>query len=142
MFSVLLNETKVFKYQNTEKVSLKKYKLNGEIEFAPVCFNSATKTVIRHKFSLENAFKEILYLIDNWINEGSGWIVESIESQYINISTYRPLSGSSYMDLPVELRSPRKGLINIKNKDEKCFLWCHVRHTNPSKEHPERIKKN
>ena len=108
MFSVLLNETKVFKYQNTEKVSLKKYKLNEEIEFAPVCFNSATKTVIRHKFSLENAFKEILYLIDNWINEGSGWIVESIESQYINISTYRPLSGSSYINLPVELRNSKK----------------------------------
>ena len=45
------------------------------------------------------------------------------------------------MDLPVELRSPRKRLINIKNKDEKCFLWCHVRHINPSKEHPERILK-
>ena len=82
-----------------------------------------------------------MYKFDNWINEGSGWIVELIESQYINISTYRPLSGSSYMDLPVELRSPRKGLINIKNKDKKCFLWCHVRHINPSKEHPERIKK-
>ena len=53
-------------------------------------------------------------MIGVWINEGSGWIVESIESQYINISTYRPLSGSSYMDLPAELRSPRKGLINIK----------------------------
>ena len=61
-------------------------------------------------------------MMDFWINEGSGWIVESIESQYINISTYRPLSGSSYMDLPVELKSPRKGLINIKNKDQKCFL--------------------
>ena len=81
-----------------------------------------------------------MYRIDNWINEGSGWIVELIESQYINISTYRPLSGSSYMDLPVELRSPRKGLINIKNKDEKCFLWCHVRHINPPKEHPEKIR--
>ena len=46
------------------------------------------------------------------------------------------------MDLPVELKSPRKGLINIKNKDQKCFLWCHVRHINPSKEHPERILKN
>ena len=45
------------------------------------------------------------------------------------------------MDLSVELRSPRKGLINIKNKDQKCFLWCHVRHINPSKEHPERITK-
>ena len=46
------------------------------------------------------------------------------------------------LDLPVELKSPKQELINIKNKDEKCFLWCHVRHTNPSKEHPERIKKN
>ena len=78
-------------------------------------------------------------MTDNWINEESGWIVKFIESQYINMSTYRPLSGSSYIDLPFELRSPRKRLINIKNKDKKCFLWCHVRHINPSKEHPERI---
>ena len=82
-----------------------------------------------------------MYEIADWIYKGSGWIVELIKSQYINISTYRPLSGSSYMNLPVELKSPRKGLINIKNKDQKCFLWCHVRHINPSKEHPERIKK-
>ena len=38
-----------------------------------------------------------------------------------NISTYRPLLGNSYIDLPIELRSPKKGLINIKNKDQKCF---------------------
>ena len=86
LFSDLLNETKGFKYQITLKVMLKKYKPNGEIEFRPVYFNSTTKTVINHKFSLENAFQEILYRIDNWINEGSGWIVELIESQYINIS--------------------------------------------------------
>ena len=79
-------------------------------------------------------------MIDIWINNGSGWNVESIESQCINISTYRPLAGTCYIDLPVQLKSPRKGLINIKNKDQKCFLWCHVRHINPSKEHPERIK--
>ena len=59
---------------------------------------------INHKFSLENAFQEILCRINNWINEGSGWIVELIKSQYINISTYRPLSGSSYLKLPAELR--------------------------------------
>ena len=87
LFSDLLNETKGFKYQITLE--------NGEIEFIPVYFNSTTETVINRKFSLENAFQEILYRIDNWINEGSGWIVELIESQYINILTYRPLSGSS-----------------------------------------------
>ena len=59
-------------------------------------------------------------MTDNGINEGSDWIIQLIESQYINISTYRSLSGSSYIDLPDELKSPRKGLINIKNKD-KCF---------------------
>ena len=97
--------------------------------------------MINHRFKLGNFFQEILYLINVWINKGSGWIVESIESQYINIFTHRPLSGSYYMDLSVELKSMRKGLINIKNKDQKYFLWCHVRHINPSKEHPERITK-
>ena len=141
LFSDLLNETKGFKYQITVKVLLKKYKLNEEIEFAPVYFNSETKTVINHRFRLENSFQEILYMIDVWINNGSGWIIELIESQYINISTYRPLSGSSYIDLPVELKSPRKGLINIKNKDQKCFLLFYVTHINPSREHPEGILK-
>ena len=45
------------------------------------------------------------------------------------------------MKLTVELRSPRKELINIKNKDQKFFFWCHVRHINPLKQHPERITK-
>ena len=80
-----------------------------------------------------------MYSIDNWINEGSGWIVESVESQYINISTYRPLSGSSYEKLPAELRSPKKGLIIIRKQEQKRFLWCHVRYINPVKIHPERI---
>ena len=94
--------------------------------------------MINHRFRLENSFQEILHVNDNWINEKSGWIVESIESQYINISTYRTLSRSSYVKLHAELRRPRKGLINIKNKDQKCF---HVRYINLLKEHPERIKK-
>ena len=76
LFSDLLNETKGFKHQITLKVALKKYKPNREIEFRPVYFNSTTKTVINHLFSLANAFQEILYRIDNWINEGYSWIVE------------------------------------------------------------------
>ena len=91
-----------------------------------------TKTVINHRFRLENCFQEILYMIHVRINNGSGWNVESDESQHINISTFQ-ISESFYMDLPVELESPRKGQISIKNRDQKCFLWCHVRHVSPSK---------
>ena len=97
-----------------------------------------TKTAINHKFSLKNVFQEILYRIDNSINEGCGWIVKLIESQYINISAHRPLSGSSYVKLPVELRSSIKGLINIKDNDQKCFLLCHAMHINQDKIYLER----
>ena len=140
LFNDLLNETKGFKYQMTVKVLLKKYKPNKEIEFTPVYFNSSTKTITNHRYKLDQSFHEILYRIDAWINKGSGWIIESIESQYINISACRQLVGS-YIDLPIELNHPRKGLINIKDNDQKCVLWCNVGHINPLKEHPERIPK-
>ena len=29
----------------------------------------------------------------------------------------------------------------MKNNDDECFRWCHIRHLNPQIEHPERIKK-
>ena len=99
LFSNLVNEMKCFKYQITLKVLLEKYKPNGEIDFTPVYFNSLTKLVIYHRYKLNKSFQEILYRIDAWVNEGSGWIRESIESQYINISTDKPLVGSSYIDL-------------------------------------------
>ena len=49
---------KGFKYQITVKVLLNKYKGDGDIQFAPVYFNSATKTVINFdKYNLERSFE-------------------------------------------------------------------------------------
>ena len=79
--------------------------------------------------------------IDNCINEGSNRVIESIDAEYVNVSVFCPLSGSTYIELPRRLRNSMKGLINIKNNDNKCFLWCHIRHLNPLKIHPERIIK-
>ena len=59
-------------------------------------------------------------MIDVWINNGSGWNVETIESQYINISTY-----SHYQEVFIQT----------------YLLWCHVTYINPSTKHSERIKK-
>ena len=49
--------------------------------------------------------------------------------------------GSTYIELPGGLKNPMKGLINIKNNDNKCFLCCHIRHLNLMKTHPEKISK-
>ena len=56
--------------------------------------------------------------------------MEEIISQFLNVSIYLPLSGSTYVKLSKELNHPMKELINVKNNDNKCFLWCHVRHLN------------
>ena len=70
MFSDLLNKSKGVKYQIALKITLKKYKRNGEIEFRPVYFNSTTKAVIHHKFGLEKSFQKILHRIDNGVIKG------------------------------------------------------------------------
>ena len=94
--------------------------MNGDIEYAPAYFNSVTKTVINSdKYMLDKCFQEILYRTDNWINKGSGWIIESVEAQYLNISVYSPLSRSTYIELPDKLKNPMKGLIS---NDNKCFF--------------------
>ena len=62
-------------------------------------------------------------------------------NQYLNISSYLPLNGSTYIKLHVELRHPMKGLINIQNNDNKCFMWCHIRHLNLIAVKLQRIKK-
>ena len=104
----LIDEIKGIKYQITVKVSLRKHKENGDIEFAPVYFNSATKTVIDSKYDLDKYFQQTFYRIDNWINERSSWVIGSIKAEYDNISIYSPLSGSTYIKLHYKLRNAKK----------------------------------
>ena len=58
-----------------------------------------------------------MYRIDNWINEGSTYIIEEIYNQYLNVSSYSPLIGNTFTELPNELKYSKKGLINIQNDD-------------------------
>ena len=46
---------------------------------------------------LDKCFQEIFNRIDNWASKGSGWIIESIDAEYINLCIYNPLSGSAYI---------------------------------------------
>ena len=133
MFKDLFDEFEGFKYQITVVVSLSKHKENGGMELAPVYFNSTTETVINSEYDLDKSFQEILYRIDNWINQESGWVIESINAEYVNISIFSPLSGSTYTEVHWRLRNSVKRLINVKNDSYKCFLWCHIKHLNPLK---------
>ena len=87
LFKNLLIELKGFRYQ----ITLKVLKTKGDIEYSPVYFNSLTKIVINNDYGLDQSFYEIIYRLHNWISHGSGWIVEEILKQYLNISSYLAL---------------------------------------------------
>ena len=136
---------KGLKAYETLNITLKKRKIeDGEEVFEPrdSYFNSNTFIITNSdqiKDELDKASEEIKNKIAVWISEGSGWTIEAILVHYVNVAKYVPLRGNSYLPLPEELLNSRKGLINLKNEDPKCFLWCHVRHLNPQKKDPQRI---
>ena len=146
----LLKTMKRFKFIETLEVTFEKDTIDSKTGkrvsiYKTAFFNGKAKTLYPKVDDIEPELnmsrQEILNVIDKWVSEGSGWVIDRIGSHYINVTLYKPLNGSSYMELPTELRNPKKGLINIKNKDDECFRWCHIRHLNPQTEHPERIKK-
>ena len=52
--------------------------------------------------------------------------------------------GSSYIRLP-DWISRKKAIINIRNNDDKCFIWCVLRYLNPKPKNDDRftdLKKN
>ena len=139
-----LLELKGFKYIETLKITFEKKQGDGTTT-KTAYFNSKTKTLINAmeiNEVLQTSREELIKAIAQWISEGSGWTIKSVDGHYINLTQYKPLNGSSYIELPPELRNPNKGLINLKNKDNACFGWCHVRHLNPKETNPQRIKKD
>ena len=128
LFNNLLVQTKGFKFVETLQVKFLKQSNDKNI-LKNGYFNSITDLIINEtdiKLAIQASQQQILNKIAQWISEGSGWTIQSIENHYINTVNYSPLKGSSYIELPQELRNSAKGLINMKNKDNECFRWCHI----------------
>jgi len=138
----LINEKKGLKFGLTLKVKMKKETEDGVIYHEPY-FKSKAKTITHPDMIndlIREAEEEILNKIGDWISEGSNWVIDLILDHYLNIISYTPLKGSSYIPLPKKLQNSMLGLINPKNLDDnECFRWCHVRKLNPIKRNPQRI---
>ena len=140
----LLKSMKGLKYVETLKITFEKFS-GKEITYKTAYFNIPAETIINNleiTESLKMSIETILNKIASWISEGSGWTIHSVDNHYLNIVKYQPIRGSSYIQLPEELRNSAKGLINLKNKDNECFRWCHIRHLNPQEKDSQRIKKD
>ena len=86
----------------------------------------------------------ILEKIEKFINGdgdgGSGWAVFNVIKLELHTVSYKPLRGEIWVPLPKEL-ADKKAIINMKNENNKCFLWSVLRALNPKDNHPERVDK-
>ena len=88
----------------------------------------------------DTILERIANLINGSSGGGSGWVFYKIIKLELHTVSYRPLIGNIWIPLPNEL-ADKKAIINMKNKDNKCFVWCVKRALNPTNNHPERIDK-
>ena len=79
----------------------------------------------------------MINLVDYQKN-GSGWYYKEVISFEIHIVDYKPIKGSSYIPLP-DFLLRKKAIINMENKDDKCFLWCVLRYLHPVQKIASRI---
>lgn len=88
--------------------------------------------------NLNEAFQAINKALEEFINKGSNWILNKIICLEVHTVLYSPIAGSSYMELPKKIRNTH-GVVNILNRDSKCFLWSILAALYPAPYHPERI---
>ena len=87
----------------------------------------------------QKCFSKILRDVEEYNSNGSGWYFKEVLKLEVNTVEFNPTKGSSYISLPGWI-SNKKAIVNLKNKDDKCFLWCILRYIHPKESHEERIK--
>ena len=71
----------------------------------------------------------------------SGWGFGEIIKLVLHTTKWEPIYGSSYIPLDPYIAN-KKAIINMKNEDDKCFMWCVLRALYPKDKNAERIDKD
>lgn len=98
--------------------------------------------VINFNYDFDSIYKStvdlLLKKIEEFQERDSGWTFMCNSHLEININKYQPLGGSKFITLPKCIKN-KKACLNIRNKDEYCFLWCVVAALYPTAQHPDRV---
>lgn len=106
--------------------------LNTEVE---ELYESSEVDVI-----LDKTYENMLAIIKMFDLRGSGWVLNRLIHLDVHVFEFSPLRATSYVPLAKELQHNR-GIINIKNTDEKCFLWSVIAklYGDPNDHDPNRV---
>ena len=115
----------------------------GETEIKPVDFHSDIRVNLDgtdERELYDRMVERIIEKMATFQSMGSGWRLYNIIQLELHTVIYKPLRGETWIPLPKELAN-KKAIINVKDKDNKCFLWCVLRALNPVEKNPQRLDK-
>ena len=123
--------------QNKPKKEIKK---DTKYDADELWIITKTHTVLKSTIAknIEEMILDMNHKLENEKFKNSGFVFNKILEFQVSIAQWIPLSGSSYVEIPDRLKNT-KSIINVKNKDNKCFLWAIMRADYPKEKHPERI---
>ena len=137
------NITSVYRNNRRTKVKLilkcnmQKRNKSGETVIQKVDFHSNIGINLDGTDEKE-LYEIIIEKIASYQAKDTGSSLRSIIRLELHTVRYNPLRGETYIPLPKELAN-KKAIINIKNKDNQCFLWCVLRALYPKDKDPQRI---
>ena len=127
-------------------VTLKMKRRDGEFTTEPISKNIRADPVrITEGTDIKSLYEDIKNQIDRQVDllqdtEGSGWEFEELDNIDILTVGFDPLRASKWIPLPKKIKD-KKAVINIKNDDDNCFMWCVARAISPTEHNAHRIDK-
>ena len=140
-----LNDLQTIKVSGTLQVKYTKRTYTGVDQDTKPYFHTKPFTLLHASQVQETTdfiFEELGERMYNYEGEGSGWVFDKVISFQVNIHKHVPLRASSYMEIPQSIKST-KTVLNIQNKDNKCFMWSILAALHPvdRSKNPNRVSK-
>ncbi|CAH3016459.1 unnamed protein product, partial [Porites evermanni] len=88
---------------------------------------------------LKKGFGKILKDVEEFNLNSSNWVFKEVLRLEVHTVEYNPIKGSSYIDLPQWIKN-KQAIINIKNRDDKCFIWSILRYLYPKEKDAQYLK--
>ena len=118
------------------QVQFKKEGKTAEPVFRGHCQIALSPDEVEEGF--QKSVQKIYQSFTEYQREGSNWTLDHVINLTLHVAKYKPLRGSSYIELPSYLKN-KKAIVNVKNNDQKCFLWSVLAALYPAPRNPDRV---
>lgn len=97
----------------------------------------SSETLSEHE--LNESFQKMSASLESYLRNASGWSIKKVLHLKVHTVIYKPLTGSSYIELPLSLKKSCS-VLNVRNEDEKCFAWTILASLHPIDSRPAAVE--